>query len=298
MLLVPPSAYSASVLLLSRLWGQPVRLADGTILGRAVDLTARFGEASVLVERVVVGSRRRVTHLVPWWAVADYEEEQVNLVPGCTPEDWTVPRELPLAADELLLRRDVLDTQVVDLGGRRISRVADVVLDRIPDGRIQVVAADVGTGSLLRRLGLGWAAGRLPERAVPWTDLHLASGRGHAVQLEVATSAVHRLDAAGVAELMSRLDVSRAAALLRRIGPERASRALVHSHPRVGRRLVRGLRPEEVAAIQEALPPGAETDHPHLFVAPAAPAHRRYRRLAGWRRHRPGGAGPAREGRL
>ena len=38
-----------------------------------------------------------------------------------------------LDADEILLGRDVLDTQVVDVVGQRLARVADVLLDRMPD---------------------------------------------------------------------------------------------------------------------------------------------------------------------
>jgi hypothetical protein len=50
---------------------------------------------------------------------------------------------------ELLLAQDVLDTQVVDLVGRRLSRVSDVFITAGPDSKLEVAAVDVGARSLL-----------------------------------------------------------------------------------------------------------------------------------------------------
>ena len=53
------------------------------------------------------------------------------------------PIEDELAADELLLARDVLDTQIFDLGGRRLTRVADIEL-AWRDREVRVVGVDIG----------------------------------------------------------------------------------------------------------------------------------------------------------
>ena len=69
----------------------------------------------------------------------------VHLRDGATPIDvGTGP--VPLGPDELLLARDVLDTQIVDTAGRRVQRVGDVLLVRLPDSHLEVVAVDVGIG--------------------------------------------------------------------------------------------------------------------------------------------------------
>ena len=90
-----------------------------------------------------------------------------------------------------------IDTQIVDVVGQRLARVADVVLTRTADDRLELVGAEVGFGGVLRRLGLRRLAARDGEDCVAWTDLHLTSERGHAVQLATPRSAVHHLDAAG-----------------------------------------------------------------------------------------------------
>ena len=60
------------------------------------------------------------------------------------------------------LRDAVLDRQVVDAAGRRVVRVGDVALHRI-DGRLEVVALEVGVRPVLRRLGLRRLARRHRE---------------------------------------------------------------------------------------------------------------------------------------
>ena len=56
---------------------------------------------------------------------------------------------------------------------------------------------DVGVGGVLRRLGLGTLAARAGENLIAFGDVHLASERGHVVQLGAPRSAVHHLDARG-----------------------------------------------------------------------------------------------------
>ena len=66
--------------------------------------------------------------------------------------------------DEFLLREDLLDKQIVDIDGRKVVRVNDLRLDDV-EGKLHLVAVDVGASGLLRRLGHGR---RLPDpRAEP-----------------------------------------------------------------------------------------------------------------------------------
>ena len=51
-----------------------------------------------------------------------------------------------LASDEILLKRDVLDTQIVDVVGQRLARVADVLLARTAGGRLEALGVEVGFG--------------------------------------------------------------------------------------------------------------------------------------------------------
>jgi hypothetical protein len=268
---------------LTSLTGRSVRTVDGRNAGVVRDLTVRLGGNPPRVEQVLVVRRGR-RQLVPWSAVdVDGDQGVIRATPGPPHPDDDL---LDLGSDELLLARDVLDCQIVDLKGRRLTRASDVVLARTPEGALVLVGVEVGLGAVLRRLGLGWLAGRSGRRVVPMDQLHLSSVRGHQVQLALTTSAVRRLDPAGLWHLVTRLDVDKATEVLGVVAPERAAEALLQTHPVVGGRLMSALPDHESARVQGHLPPASARTHSHLHQRVSS-RPRRLRRLAGWRTHDP-----------
>lgn len=221
------------MLLLSRLTGQQISTPDGRVVGRLADLTVQL-DGVQLVQRLLVRLPDRSLALVAWDAVREFHPGRVvvDAAPG-----GARGGPPPLADDEILLARDVLDTQIVDVVGQRLARVADVLLARTPNGRLELCGVDVGFTGVLRRLGFR----RLPasEDIVAWGDLHLTSERGHAVQLSTPRAAVHRLDARGLAALVSRVDVDTASEILAVRDPQVAADAVRAVHPEVAARIHR-----------------------------------------------------------
>jgi len=254
--------------------GQDVLTADGGRVGSVADLAFRFDDVYPLITGLVAAERRGARRYVPWELVESFERTAVAL---------RVPtRLLPaaeLADDELLLCRNVLDGQIFDAVGKRLARVGDVELDR-EDGLLRLVAVDVGAAPLLRRLGLRRIARRVRREAVDWKDLHVAGGRGHALQARAPKAALHRLGPAELAELMARLPVRQGADLLGHIDADRAARALSAARPELGGRLVRELDPATAAAIVTEMPPDdataalryVETDQLERMLAEVGPA--------------------------
>lgn len=274
--------------LLSRLVGQPARTTGGAVIGRVVDLTVRLGATHPEVHRVAIGSGRRIRYLVPWALVGRLDERELVLeVDDASLQRFVVDGDEPPREDgELLLCRDVMDTQVVDLEGRRLSRVSDVLVARQPDGDVEIAAVDIGLGSLLRRMGLRRLGARIAPVAVDWADLHLVSSRGHLAQLRTTTTGMHRLDAPGLADLLARLSTEQATDVIRTLGPARAAAALNVSHQLLRQRLVRALEPHEAEELISAAPSDAAGDLSAVHAQRHTP-RRRYRRTAGWRVHRP-----------
>jgi sporulation protein YlmC with PRC-barrel domain len=197
--------------------GAAVHAADGRRLGRISDLAIVLSEPHPPVIAVLVRAGRGKPTRVPWSAVASIDPSAVRLTEKvAAPEPPTEP--------ELLLGRDVLDTQIFDVAGKRFSRVADVELAEL-DGALRVVAVDVGWGPVLHRLGLGFLAGRAGRAVIDWNDLHLASARGHALQLATPGARVHSLTPHELAELVARLPPARGSEVLARVHPEAAARA-------------------------------------------------------------------------
>lgn len=256
-------------------------------------MTVLLDVAHPLVHRIGIGSGRHLHHLVPWSLVETFDERGLRLnVPRAAMDEYVVDRDPPLEDSELLLCRDVLDTEVIDLAGRRLSRVSDVFVVHRPDGRLEIAAVDVGVGSLLRRMGLGPAGSLVRPVAVDWDDLHLTSGRGHIVQLSTSTTGMHRLDDRGLAELLARLSTGKATDVIRTVGPARTAGALHASHPVLRRRLLHSLTADEAQHVIDSASPSA-AEHLAETRRPDNAPRRRWLRTAGWRVHRPPGPGTA-----
>ena len=241
------------VLLLSRMTGRQVLGSDGRAIGRLADLSVRLHAERPVVEQLVVTRRNAPSMVVPA-SVATFHNGHVTL--SLAPEELprfevAVPPE-SLAPDEILLKRDVLDTQIVDVVGQRLARVADVILAHAPAGRLEVLGVEVGFSGVLRRLRLVRAG--IGEDVVAWSDLHLTSERGHQVQLSTPRAAVHRLNARGLAALVSRVDTESATEILAGREPALAAEAVRSAHPEVGERVLRAMREPQADRIVAAMP--------------------------------------------
>jgi sporulation protein YlmC with PRC-barrel domain len=235
--------------------GQDVLCPDGRVTGRLADLTVRLDEQAGrhLVERLLVHRHRAADLLMPWAAIESFENTCVLIHGPDDPISFAITSTTDaLSDDEILLVRDVIDTQIVDVVGQRLARVADVVLTRTANDRLELVGVEVGFGGVLRRLGLHRLATRADEDVVTWTDLHLTSERGHAVQLATPRSAVHHLDAAGLAALVSKLDTESATEILEAAGPSVAADVVDIAHPVIGERVLRAMPDTDAAQIAQA----------------------------------------------
>ena len=236
----------SSALLLSDVLRTRVR-AEGRVIGRVADVAVDLTDARPVVEGLVV--RRRGTRreeFLPW-------REVQTLGPGSVEISSNADALASTAPDYLLLRRHVLDTQVVDLAGKRVARVSDIVLSA-SDGLVRAVAVDIGTMGVWRRLRpFRNGAPGLPDKVVDWADLHLTSEHGHRIQLERGQSEVHRLTATELAGLIVQLPTHAGARVLDSAPQRVAAAALSASHPKAGGRLLQALPPPTATSLVEQM---------------------------------------------
>ncbi|MGB9377900.1 MAG: hypothetical protein WCB04_10360 [Mycobacteriales bacterium] len=240
---------SGRVLRLSDLVGAPVRSADGRRLGRLTELTIGFGPRQPPLRRLVVrpAGRRTDQRLAVDWS------EVVALAPGDVRVQESEPDRWDADPDELLLIRDVLDTQVLDVGGKRLARVAEVYLTH-DTGNVSVVGVDIGAAAIWRRLGLKRLASRSRSSVLEWSDLHPISARGHALALSGDGAGVQRLSPAELAALVTHLPLRQGAEVLTAVAPETAAEALTLTPRRVGTEMLAALPENAVTAIASVLP--------------------------------------------
>lgn len=236
------------MLRLSALLGAEVRTTDGDRLGKLVDLTVDVADDYPAVRRLAVGRRRRITRYVDWVEVVSFEHDGIQI----RSSGVGVPLEVGLGPHELALRRDVLDTQIIDVAGRRMARVSEVLLTRT-EVVLRVVAVDVSAAGVWRRLGIGRKGERGHEKAVDWADVHLTSTRGHALSLATKMAGVHRLGPQELASLVAWLPTVTAARILGAVEPETAAGALSASHPHVGARLLAAVPDTTASSMVELM---------------------------------------------
>jgi sporulation protein YlmC with PRC-barrel domain len=220
------------VIRLSELLGRPVS-AGGERLGRVADLAVgpEHGHPAV----TAVGIRGPGADWFAWGAPATASETGVDL--GGRP----APTSHPAGPSRLLLRRHVLDCQVVDMAGKRLLRVADVLLAE-REAELRLVGVEVGAAPLLRRLGLGRLARQGTRELIDWEQIHLASAPGHVLQCAMPRAGIHRLSEKEVQELLEALPAPRAIELAGAAGLEHRPPPAIPARKRRGTRFGKVLR--------------------------------------------------------
>ena len=157
------------MIFLSALLREHVCDLDGRRLGSLKDICVSLGEAFPVVTALVVSQPSLTNNdlIIPWTQVDNLEEERrIHL----TVKQAQIGDYTPYS-DEILLRRDILDTQIVDTQGFRVVKVNDLKLAQIK-GTARLIGVDISLNGLLRRLGAEWllklVPARVEERIITW----------------------------------------------------------------------------------------------------------------------------------
>jgi len=96
-------------------------------------------------------------------------------------EDLTAASETSADDRGVLLRRDILDSLILDLLGRRTTRVCDLIIEE-NDGALRLKAADAGMAAMLRRVFRGHWTKPNPDNAFDWKYVEFLRGDPEAVR--------------------------------------------------------------------------------------------------------------------
>ena len=245
---------------LSQILGKAVWDAQGRRIGRCADvLVADVGDGYPAVCAIQL-KERGATRLIP--------AEKISWLTPSIILNTSTPPEYEPRGDELWLRDQVLDQQIVDTEGRRLVRVNDVQLARTgPDGRYRLVGANVGTLSFVRRLGVEGIAshvlgamGREPtERTIPWDEV-ASVGVDAPIRLRVARERIRQLPPPDIAAIISELDRASGQALLETLDDATVADAMPEIEPELQRVMLGAMPPERAADVLEEMDPDDAAD--------------------------------------
>jgi magnesium transporter len=246
---------------LSEALNLPVYDASDVRLGRLEDVLVDTGRG--VVERVLIrGAKRSISH-ARWAQVETFspENRRVILVEGAIIEAG------PGGDGEVLfLKRDVLDRQIIDIRGRKVVKVNDILLE--PEGDDLVLRrVEIGLAGAVRRLLTGILAPRivrriadgLPEQGINWDYVGLVEPGSARIRLKVHQhlARMHPADLADILEDLGRVERKE---IVSSMDPETAAQALSEAEPSVQASLVEAIHIDRAADLLEEMQPDEAAD--------------------------------------
>jgi magnesium transporter len=192
----------------SELQGRVVVDTGGRPIGKLDDLKTRLGELFPKITSLIIKKGRRKKPLsLAWGYVESFDGEVVKLLPDA--ESRFAPLEV--GSDDLLLKADLLDKQVVDTFGAKIERVNDIHL-LIVNKELRLVHVDFGIRGILRRLSwirtvdsfTDWLfAYRFQEKMASWKYVQpLARDPQKKLKLNLTLRKLHEIHPSDLADIL------------------------------------------------------------------------------------------------
>src|SRR5260370_852072 len=172
----------------------------------------------------------------------------------------------------LLLSRDLLDQQVIDVHGRKVVRVNDVDFYReVAQNRtvLKVSGVDVGARGAVRRLLKGVVPAvalralllRIPPREIPWDFVDIIeTDPARRVKLKISHERLAKLHPADIADIVEDLAPDEREAVFETLDEGVAAGALEELEPKVQKAVVESLDSDRAAEIVEEMQPDAAAD--------------------------------------
>jgi magnesium transporter len=242
-------------LYLSSILGRPVINNKGEVIGSLRDLVMVPGEVFPEVSRIIIKTRTGLKSL-PWNEISLFTHVVISAstinMPGLRNYD-------PVDGD-ILVRRDLLDKQIVDVDGAKVVRVNDIKLGNL-NQMLCIFSVDIGFRGLLRRLGfekIGEKIAGIAGRSVHHTEisweyvqpLELNSSR---LALNIARNQMNEMHPADLAEIIKNIPIHNIRTVLESIDAETTGDTIYELEPEMRNVVISQLDDEQVTDILEEL---------------------------------------------
>jgi magnesium transporter len=256
----------------SALMGTTVVDAQGSAFGHvrefAVAPTIDASHVYGMVVRLTSAKRGDRPSLIPiaelQFDVAGQMQLRTTAAPTTLSDDETY----------LLLERDLLDQQIIDIHGHKVVRVNDVDLAWEPpvegssDLTLRICEVEVGMRGAVRRLLKGLPANsvdrisaRFGASVIPWDFVDLIDrDPSRRVRLKIEQDRLSQMHPSDIADILEDLAPAERHALFISLDEEVAAEALEEVHPKMQQSLIESLDSEQIAGIVEEMDPGAAAD--------------------------------------
>src|ERR1044071_6659697 len=238
------------MLYLSQILGRPIRDLEGERVASVKDVIVRLGADDHPPVTGLVARFGRREFFLSRWRVTDLNERGARLN-----SDKLNLRPFVRRDGEVLLARDVLDKQLIDVDGKRVVRVNDVQLIEA-GGEFRVTGADVSLQGLWRRLmPAGFVGSRRPVEVIDWADVGYLATNAAGVQLKSSSDKLARLHPVEIARLAEALSYHHGSEIVESLDDETAAETLEEMSAEDQARIISDMDEERAADILEWMSP-------------------------------------------
>jgi CBS domain-containing protein/sporulation protein YlmC with PRC-barrel domain len=239
----------------------------GNNLGKLNDLIIQMGEPfPKVILLCVVTPRPKTMKVIAWDEVLSLEGNVIRLKGDASVKFQNYRGK----SQELLLRDEILDKQVVDTYGSKLERVNDLHF-LINQGELRLVHVDVGVRAILQRLGFikavdalsNWFfAYQIPSKLIAWKYVQpLAKDPfKEALKVNVTQRRLSAIHPSELADILEELDREKREAMFKTLDVETAAETLEEVHPEVGASLIETVAEEKASDIIEVMAPDDAVD--------------------------------------
>jgi flagellar motility protein MotE (MotC chaperone)/sporulation protein YlmC with PRC-barrel domain len=247
----------AQQLYLSAVLKKPLTNASGELLGTLCDLAITPGEEFPIVCQVLIRRGGR-TFAVNWDKIALFNPAVISV--SLSVAELVVYQE---TGSEILVKRDILDKQIVDVNGAKVVRVNDLKLGLHGDN-LCLISVDVGFRGLLRRMGYEkvWAKMQkeIPQREISWQFVGHLEANAARLTLTMAREQISEMHPADLAHIISRLPRQNIKTVLNSLDDETAGEAIHELEPELRSRVISELESRRASDILEEMSPDEAAD--------------------------------------
>ncbi len=243
------------MLYLSQVLSRPIRDLEGDSVAIVKDVIVRLGEEDHPALIGVVARYRRRDFFVSRWRITEFNERGVRLN-----SDILDLRPFVRRDGEVLLARNVLDKQLIDVDGKRVVRVNDVQIIHAA-GEWRVTGADVSLRGLWRRLApAGLMGTRKPVEVIDWSNVGYLATDEATVRLKTSSDKLARLHPVEIARLAEALSYHHGSEVVESLDDETAAETLEEMPAERQAQILGDMDGERAADILEWMSPDEAAD--------------------------------------
>ena len=251
-----------SEIYLSSVIGRSVITSSGAEIGTLRDLVMVPGEIFPEVSHLLI-KRGRSVEALPWHAVKLFTHIVISSTGTTTAE--LQPYE-PLEG-EILVRRDLLDKQIVDVDGAKVVRVNDIKLGNLHD-KLCIFSVDIGFRGILRRLGyerFGEQMARtlrknIPTTEISWEYVQPIEANSSKLALNIARNQMNEIHPADLADILESIPIQNIKTVLETIDSETAGETLYELESEMRNVVINQMDSEQASDILEEMEPDEAAD--------------------------------------